>query len=120
VPPTLPATPIHPRACCPLTLSQVDDLRLVRPWPALAAFAASFDLAALDDAHHKHVPYGAALGQRHVVGGRVGCMRELEAFLCQGRLASAVPRRACRSTCVAALHYIRLCQQQVQSPVDRG
>ncbi|KIY97632.1 NEDD8-activating enzyme E1 regulatory subunit [Monoraphidium neglectum] len=43
--------------------TQVDDLRLVRPWPALAAFAASFDLAALDDAHHKHVPYAVLLLQ---------------------------------------------------------
>jgi hypothetical protein len=38
---------------------QVDDLRLARAWPGLRDFAASFNLGALDDQHHKHVPYGA-------------------------------------------------------------
>ncbi|KAI8465712.1 MAG: hypothetical protein J3K34DRAFT_436030 [Monoraphidium minutum] len=41
--------------------TQVDDLRLVQPWPALAAFSASFDLGALDDGRFKHVPYAVLL-----------------------------------------------------------
>lgn len=36
-----------------------EDLRLGQPWPALQAFAESFDLATLDDVTHRHLPYGA-------------------------------------------------------------
>ena len=32
--------------------------RLAAPWPELETYAASIDLDALDDIHHKHVPYG--------------------------------------------------------------
>lgn len=41
--------------------AQVDDLRIARAWPALRAFAASFDLDALDDGAHRHVPYAVLL-----------------------------------------------------------
>ena len=37
----------------------VEDLRLHRPWPALAEYARSFDLAAVDDVTHRHIPWGA-------------------------------------------------------------
>ena len=39
--------------------NSVEDLRLHRPWPELAAFARSFDLAAADDVTHRHIPWGA-------------------------------------------------------------
>lgn len=39
--------------------NSVEDLRLHRPWPALAEYAASFDLAAVDDVTHRHIPWGA-------------------------------------------------------------
>lgn len=35
----------------------LDDLRLAAPWPELQQLASSVDLDALDDVHHKHVPY---------------------------------------------------------------
>lgn len=37
--------------------SQVDDLRLTCPWPALLEYAYSFDLAAVDKHVHMHIPY---------------------------------------------------------------
>lgn len=37
-----------------------EDLRLSQPWPALEAYAHSFEMATLDDVTHKHVPYGAS------------------------------------------------------------
>ncbi|GBF88159.1 NEDD8-activating enzyme E1 regulatory subunit [Raphidocelis subcapitata] len=43
--------------------TQVDDLRLTRPWPALREFAASFNIEALDDGAHKHVPYVVLIQQ---------------------------------------------------------
>lgn len=39
----------------------VEDLRLHRPWPELAAYARSFDLAAVDDVTHRHIPWGACV-----------------------------------------------------------
>ena len=41
--------------------TQVDDLRVARPWPELVAHAAAYDVDALDDGAHKHVPYGACV-----------------------------------------------------------
>lgn len=38
-----------------------EDLRLSQPWPALEAYAHSFDMATLDDVTHKHVPYAVLL-----------------------------------------------------------
>ena len=32
--------------------------RLTCPWPELAAYAASMDLASMDDVTHRHIPYG--------------------------------------------------------------
>lgn len=37
--------------------SKMFDLRIDRPWPELRAHADSFDLEALDDTDHAHVPY---------------------------------------------------------------
>lgn len=67
-------------------MQQVEDLRLTAPWPELEAFAASFDLEALDSMGHKHVPYAVLLlqvrrrpgGGRRVwlgLGGRGGTLR---------------------------------------------
>lgn len=39
----------------------VSDLRLARPFPELLEFAKSFDLAKLDDLHHKHTPFPVVL-----------------------------------------------------------
>lgn len=36
--------------------SKTFDLRIDRPWPELEQFAASFDMKALDDTEHAHVP----------------------------------------------------------------
>ncbi|GLC42485.1 hypothetical protein PLESTB_001103300 [Pleodorina starrii] len=43
--------------------SQLDDLRLHQPWSELAQFAASFDMASLDDIAHSHMPYVVVLLQ---------------------------------------------------------
>lgn len=37
--------------------SQTYDLRIDKPWPALQEYADSFNLEALDDTEHAHVPY---------------------------------------------------------------
>ena len=37
------------------------DLRIYNPWPELKAYADSFDLQALDELHHIHVPYAIIL-----------------------------------------------------------
>lgn len=36
----------------------VEDLRLHQPWPELAEYAASIDLASADEHTHRHTPYG--------------------------------------------------------------
>jgi hypothetical protein len=79
----VPATPPQPWL-------QVDDLRLTRAWPALLKFAASFDLAALDDQHHKHVPYGARAARRSAAGLRAGmpCVQTATRPTCQHRLCA--------------------------------
>ncbi|KAL6754444.1 hypothetical protein V8C86DRAFT_2703972 [Haematococcus lacustris] len=41
----------------------VDDLRLYQPWPQLLELALSFDLAALDDITHRHLPFVLLLAQ---------------------------------------------------------
>lgn len=43
--------------------SQVDDLRLHDPWPELQQWALSYDLTALDDVAHAHMPYVVLLLQ---------------------------------------------------------
>ena len=39
----------------------VSDLRLSRPFPELLAFAKNFDLAKMNDLHHKHTPFPVIL-----------------------------------------------------------
>ncbi|KAK9831545.1 hypothetical protein WJX81_007869 [Elliptochloris bilobata] len=41
----------------------IEDLRLHRPWPELTAFSRCFDLAAVDDVTHRHVPWAVLLIQ---------------------------------------------------------
>lgn len=66
--------------------TQVDDLSLLRAWPALTDFASSFDLDAVDDGRHKHVPYVVLLLQalqrwrRDHGGGAPGSSAERAAF----------------------------------------
>ena len=56
--------------------SEVEDLRLSAPWPALLEYAHGFDLGSLDDATHAHVPFAIVLIQamrrwRDANGGRL-------------------------------------------------
>jgi hypothetical protein len=46
-----------PKALCVFYTTR----RITCPWPELEEYAGSFDLATLDDQHHKHVPYGELL-----------------------------------------------------------
>ncbi|PSC68884.1 NEDD8-activating enzyme E1 regulatory subunit [Micractinium conductrix] len=66
--------------------SKVDDLRLGNPWPELAAYAASVELAGMEDVAHSHVPYAALLikaakqwAESHG-GGMPGTYTERSAF----------------------------------------
>lgn len=43
--------------------TQVDDLRILSPWPDLLQWATSFDVPALDDITHRHLPYVVLLIQ---------------------------------------------------------
>merc|ERR1719247_157573 len=45
--------------------TELGDLRLTAPFPELADYAASIDLAALDDQQHAHVPYVVLLMLAH-------------------------------------------------------
>ena len=36
---------------------EIDDLRLVAPFPELVAYCDSMDMATMDDMHHRHTPY---------------------------------------------------------------
>ena len=41
-------------------VSRAGVCRLTCPWPELAAYAASMDLASMDDVTHRHIPYGGS------------------------------------------------------------
>ena len=69
------------------------DLRVAAPWPELDAWAHAFDLDALDDVAHKHVPHVVILlralrSWRAAHGGRVpenaAEQREFKAFVTSG------------------------------------
>lgn len=36
---------------------EIDDLRLVAPFPELVAYCDSIDMSTMDDMHYKHTPY---------------------------------------------------------------
>lgn len=42
---------------------QINDLRLVDPFPELKEYAMSINFSALDSAEHKHIPYNVILIQ---------------------------------------------------------
>jgi len=42
---------------------QIDDLRVVKPFPELENFALSFDMSSLDSQEHGHTPYVVILIQ---------------------------------------------------------
>lgn len=43
--------------------NRLEDLRLNAPWPELQQFASKFNFNSMDDAAHKHVPWGVILIQ---------------------------------------------------------
>ncbi|KAF6256211.1 hypothetical protein COO60DRAFT_135121 [Scenedesmus sp. NREL 46B-D3] len=90
--------------------SQVDDLRLTCPWPALLQHAYSFDLAAVDKHIHMHIPHVLLL---------LLALREWRASLGPDAPADRLPANASeRGALKQLLQGMRRCQGEDGLPLE--